>query len=223
MHEEFNIEYDVPDISAFDKVYNNYRETYFENHGSMPLKSTKFQKRFELFKRAKGAIKDFNEYKIMRRIYKQIGSDIDEKYYVSGYRLYKYRPNTIKFWQFFMLKAAYDSMEIMSYSDFRLEYYANLYDPSTDDVDFLYGGFPGSRYRSLYDSIDYKCKKLYQLPYPHKLLLLTVRKLARERGYDIRFANYICHTVKMIDNFMKCQYNEVSTSTLDVLITQSNQ
>ena len=159
---------------------------------------------------------DKPSYKLLKRIFKTLRLNFDKTKIISGYRLYNYSPDEITFWQFFMLKAGYDSKEIMSYSDFRAAFYDHMgYSMAkTDEYGRCFGGFWDSTNETLCDKafdlqMEHNCKKLYQLPYPHKLLLLAITYHgASLKCESVRYANYICYMVETLDNMMIKQYFE---------------
>ncbi len=166
-------------------------------------------------KYAKKEFKDDHRYKVMKRVYKTLRLCFDETKIISGYRLYNYI-DEIKFWQFLVLKIRYNSKEIMSYSDFRDEFYEDMgYSMAkTDEYGEDFGGFWDSTNETLRDKafdlqMEHNCKKLYQLPYPHKLLLLAIsfEGTSLEDG-GVRYVNFICYMVETLDNIMIKQYFE---------------
>ena len=198
---------DLTDYTEIDEWFSDLRE-YDEIDDWYICRCEDNEGKYELT--------DKPSYKLLKRIFKTLRLNFDKTKIISGYRLYNYSPDEIKFWQFFMLKAGYDSKEIMSYSDFRAEYYEimDCRSGSQEDEDGkFFGGFWDSTNETLYDDAyhlqwEHNCKKLYQLPYPHKLLLLSVNFEGASLKQSVRYSNFICYMVETLDNIMIKQYFE---------------
>ena len=206
----------VPPRSDYDMACKFIRDMYVETSTMQLLNSTNFHEICDLFAEFKEEIKDSGYYTIMKRIFKTLRPYFDETKIISGYNLYRCDTTRYNFGTFLVLKAGYDSKEIMSYADFRAAFYKNTCTgwAKMDEHGECSSGFWHSTNKTLRANAfnlqwEHNCKKLYQLPYPHKLLLLTVNIECSFDGLEsVRYSNFICHVVETVDNMMIKQYYE---------------
>jgi hypothetical protein len=104
---------------------------------------------------------------------------------------------------FIELKKMYENNKPMTFDEFKIEFEKDACTEwsKMDEHGECFGGFWKSNEPEIRDNAytlsgENNCKKLYELPYSHKLKLWTVNYGCRTRLESVRYSNFLCHWIE---------------------------